>query len=228
MNSIKRKAISIFENQLLKQGTVLAIRAWDPATFFEIDLHLPEVDMEKWSSVQHIKIKVGEYTYRDYTPALWETDIRTCTLCINTSHDGPGSQWVKSLKKGDQLSYIGVGSTFHKPVDGKRLLCLGDSSTIGHFLALKQLSAGRSDIYGAISLGASSHADAFNSYFDSDLETVKSKSWGFPLLSWLEQHSLTNEIVYIAGHSPTAIQLRKYIKDRKDFNGVIKVQGFWG
>jgi len=227
MNIIKKKFLSIFENQVLKQGTVLEVRAWNPATFFEVDLYLPGVDMEKWTSVQHMKVKVSEYTYRDYTPALWDAETHTCTLCISSDHDGPGSNWVSSLKKGDIISYIGIGSTFHRPVPDSKLLCLGDVSSIGHFLALKQLALGIGEVYGAISFTMESHAREFSSYFDTCLQPIPDKKWDISLLSWLDQQELSNETIYIAGHIPTAVQLRIHLKQRDDFNGSIKLQGFW-
>ena len=60
MNIIKQKALHLLENAFGKTGTVLAIRAWEPATFFEVDVHFPEMDMSGWKRVQHIKVRVGE------------------------------------------------------------------------------------------------------------------------------------------------------------------------
>lgn len=227
MNIIKKKVLSIFESRVLKQGSVLDVRAWNPATFFEVDLHLPGVDMEKWTTVQHMKVKVSEYTYRDYTPALWDTETQTCTLCVNSDHNGPGSDWVNSLKKGDIISYVGIGGTFHKPVANSRLLCLGDSSSIGHFLALKQLALGIGEVYGAISFNTASHAGEFSEYFDTYLQPLKENKRELSLVSWLNEQELSNETIYIAGHIPTAMKLRSHLKLRNDFNGSIKLQGFW-
>lgn len=227
MNIFKKKAIAVLEQQFSRTGRVLEIRAWDPATFFEIDLHLPGVDMEKWHNVQHIKVKVADYVYRDYTPAMWDAETSTCTLFVNSSHDGPGSQWASSLKKGDNLTYIGIGSTMHKPVEGKRLLCLGDSSSIGHFFALQQLAKGRAELYGAISLKEEKHIGAFKEYFVTGLQPVLEKSWDISLLSWLDQQPLMDQQVYIAGHIPTTIELKKHFRKRDDFSGKIKIRGFW-
>ena len=228
MNIIKKKAVAIFENSLLKYGTVLATRSWNPATFVEIDLHLPDVNMEKWESIQYIKIKVAEYTYRDYTPALWDTDTHTCTILINTSQAGPGSKWAASLKRGDVLPYLGIASSLHKPVLNKRLLCLGDTSSIGHFLALKQLAASNAEIYGAVSFKLQSHADEFSEYFDINLQPVIEKSWDFSLVSWVDKLDLNDETIYITGHTPTAVELRRHLRQREDFTGSIKLKGFWG
>lgn len=227
MNIIKKKVLSIFESRVLKQGCVLDVRAWNPATFFEVDVHLPGVNMEKWTSVQHMKVKVSEYTYRDYTPALWDAETETCTLCISSDHKGPGSNWVNSLKKGDIISYVGIGGTFHKPVADSKLLCLGDSSSIGHFLALKQLALGIGEVYGAISFNMESHAREFSEYFDTYLQPLKENKNDISLVSWLNEQELSNETIYIAGHIPTAMQLRSHLKQRNDFNGSIKLQGFW-
>lgn len=227
MNIIKRKAFSVLESRMLKNGEVLAVRNWNGNTFFEIDLHLPGVNMENWSSVQYIKVKVADYTYRDYTPALWEEETHTCTLCVNASQNSCGSKWAATLNRGDKISYFGIKPTAHPPVPGKKILCLGDSSSVGHFLALKQLTVDKEGVYGAVSFNNEAHANEFTDYFDSGLVALKEKKWDVALLSWLKEQQLTNETVYMAGHIDTAVQLKKYLKQCKDFKGTIKVQGFW-
>ena len=136
MNIIKRKALSVLESSLVKQGTILDVREWNPATFFEIDLHMPKANMEKWSTVQHIKVKVADYTYR-----------------------------------------------------------------------------------GALSFLKESHCKEFSDYFGTGIQTILDKSWDFSLVSWLEKQQLANETVYIAGHTPTAVALRKYLRQCADFKG---------
>jgi len=227
MNIIKKKAMDMMERKLSRTGHVLEVRAWDPATFFEIDLHLPGLNMEKWQSVQHMKIKVGDYVYRDYTPAMWDAETHTCTLLVNSSHDGPGSKWASSLKKGDTILYLGVGSTLHKPAENKPLLCLGDSSSIGHFLALQQLAKGKTEVYGAVSFNEARHMEAFKEYFITGLQPVLEKRWDISLLSWIDEQPLEDHCVYITGHIPTVTELRRYIRKRDDFSGTIKAQGFW-
>lgn len=230
MNILKQKAIALLERTVIKTGTVLDVRAWEPATFFEIDLHLPETDMSGWTTVQHMKCKVAEATYRDYTPAGWDAATHTCTLYIDSAHDGPGSKWAASLCKGDTIYYMGIASAFHKPQPHNTLLCMGDSSSIGHFLALQQLAGDNYTLTGAIALAEPAHRQQFAAYFRLPLQTVQADSKGAfnHLSAWLQQQQFSsNTTAYIAGHIPTSVQLRKQLRQRKDLGGAIKVQGFW-
>ena len=165
MNILKQTALNLFENSLAKQGTVLAVRSWYPATFYEVDFHFPFMDMSKWDRVQHIKIKVAPGIYRDYTPAGWDIETRTCTLYIDAVQEGPGSEWVQSLKQGDNVTYVGVGSTMHKPAEQGKMIAFGDMTTIGHYLALQQLSGGKS-LSGAIAI-AEEKKDYLRNFADS-------------------------------------------------------------
>lgn len=228
MNIIKQKAINLFESALAKTGTVLAIRAWEPATFFEVDVHFPDMDMGSWKRVQHIKIKVANGVYRDYTPAGWDADIRTCTLYINAEQDGPGSQWIRTLHEGDDVVYMGVGATMHRPSVMGEMVVLGDMSSIGHYLALQQL-AGSRRLSGAITIANESHRQEFREYFDWDIQPVrKTDSGGLgSILKWTNDKVLAHSNVYISGHIPTCIRLRKELKKREDAPIGIQVQGFW-
>jgi NADPH-dependent ferric siderophore reductase len=226
MNIIKRKAMSLIGNVLAKTGVVLAVRAWEPATFFEIDVHFPNTDMSDWTKVQYMKVRVAKGIYRDYTPAGWDTDKRTCTFYIDAVQDGPGSRWVKTLQEGDEITYIRVSRTFHRPVGGP-MVVLGDMSALGHFLALQQL-AGENILNGAIAVGEDSHTARFHD-FKWDVKSVRqSDTGGFDgLLEWTRERNLTGTEVFIAGHIPTGIQLRKELRKRKDQPDSIRVQGFW-
>jgi len=228
MNIIKKKAIDIIEKQFAKTARVLDVRAWNPSTFYEIDLHLPGVDMQKWQSVQHMKIKVAAHTFRDYTPADWDASTETCTLYVDAAHDGAGSHWAASLKTGDEVRYMGITTTFTKPLDAAMLFCLGDSSAIGHFLALEQL-AGKGKLSGALVISDPEHRDFFSRDFDSRLEAIPQET---PdnidnLHAWLREQQLDNSTVYLAGNVPMVVELRKKIKSMSGFKGLVKVQGFW-
>lgn len=231
MNILKQTALNLFENALSKEGSVLAIRTWEPATFFEIDVHFPHMDMSRWDRVQHIKIKVAPGVYRDYTPAGWDAETRTCTLYIDAdrranNQNGPGSEWVRSLKQGDAVVYVGVGATMHRPVDYGNMIAMGDMTTIGHYLALQQLAGGKS-IKGAISITEENHRVEFMEYFNWDIVPVVQKDQGgfYALTEWANGRDLKDATIYVAGHIPTCVHLRKELKKR-DCDSV-RVQGFW-
>ncbi|MCF2447574.1 hypothetical protein L0657_26700 [Dyadobacter sp. CY345] len=226
MNILKQTALNLFENSLAKQGLVLAIRTWYPATFYEVDFHFPFMDMSKWKSVQHIKIKVATGVYRDYTPAGWDVETRTCTLYIDAIQEGPGSEWVQSLKEGDYVTYVGVGSTVHKPADHGKMIALGDMTTIGHYLALQQLS-GENSLSGAIAIAEENHRIEFSQYFHWDITPVEQTDQGgfHGITKWVQNEDLENATVYVAGHIPTCVHLRKQLK--KTSAETVRVQGFW-
>lgn len=228
MNILKKKALGLFEKQFGRNAKILEVRAWNPATFYEVDLHMPEVDMNKWHSVQHMKCKVAEATYRDYTPAHWDAETQTCTLFIDAAHDGYGSKWAAGLKAGEEITYLGISTTFTKPLSAASLLCLGDSSAIGHFLALEQL-AGRGNVSGALVIKEPAHRNAFQNFFDSALQAIPQQASDNidNLHNWLVEQSLNNVAVYLAGNVPMVVELRKKIKALPGFNGSVKVQGFW-
>jgi NADPH-dependent ferric siderophore reductase len=233
MNSITQKAIALIERRLVKTATVLAVRAWDPAHFLEIDLHLPGCDMGKWKEAQHMKCKVGPLSYRDYTPSGWDVDTQTCTLYVDAGHTGPGSQWAKKLQRGDQFSYMGVGSSHHQPIAGKRLVFLGDETAIGHFLALQQLAGDAATFTGAIAFSERHHQEEFALYFaQSGLHPLNKARSGeyYELEDWVMESVLADPsetIFYLAGHIPAMLRIRNLLKERGIGRGQVKMQGFW-
>jgi NADPH-dependent ferric siderophore reductase len=226
MNILKQTALNLFENQLAKQGTVLAIRSWSPATFYEVDLHFPQMDMSGWNRVHHIKIKVASGIYRAYTPAGWDVETQTCTLYIDAVHTGPGSAWVKSLRQGDTVVYVGVSATMHRPTESGKMIALGDMTTIGHYLALQQLAGSRS-ISGAISIAEENHRIEFMDYFNWDITpVVQTDQGGYHAISnWTREKDFSETTVYLAGHIPTCVHIRKELKRTEAES--IRVQGFW-
>jgi NADPH-dependent ferric siderophore reductase len=233
MNKLTEKAVALMEGPFIRQATVLAIRAWQPESLLEVDLHLPECDMSKWDSAQHIKCKVGPLAYRDYTPSGWDAETRTCTLFVHAAHEGPGSRWVKGLKPGDNIAYRGIGSSHHRPVAGKRLLFLGDETAIGHFLALKQLATSRAAVSGAILLRESHHREEFHQYLPNwNIKSLPGSHGqdhrelgGY--IDGLKVSDHRDTVFYLAGHTPSVVFLRRLLREKGFAGGQVKAQGFW-
>ncbi|MBS1664943.1 MAG: siderophore-interacting protein [Bacteroidetes bacterium] len=230
MNKLTQKALSLAEIPFIRSATVLAVRVWEPDTVREVDIHLPDCDVSKWTSTQHIKFKVDSGVYRDYTPAGWDGETRTCTIIMHTAHDGPGSRWAKQLHAGDTVMYLGVASSHQQPVKGKPLVFLGDETTIGHFLALQQLAGAGASINGALVMAEPHHRDEFGQYFLGwglqSLRKGASRNYG-ELEGWLEDHAFSEQqdaVFYLAGYSPEVGRLRKLLRKK----GVqVVARGFW-
>ena len=225
--------MALLEGCLAKTATVLAVRVWEPATFREIDLHMPGCDMSNWSRTQHMKCKVAPSIYRDYTPSGWDVETQTCTLFIDTAHDGPGSRWAKGLRTGDTLTYLGIGSSHQRPVSNKRLVFLGDETAIGHFFALQQLADKETAICGAVAMAEQPHREEFARYFSRlGFQPLHKNSSGdyAALKDWVSGLAVTDPselIFYLAGFTPAVVQLRKFLKEKGYEGSQIKTQGFW-
>lgn len=233
MNKLTHATADLLERRWLKTAKVLAIREWDPATFLEIDLHLPDCDMSKWQVAQHMKCKVGTLAYRDYTPSGWDAETRTCTLFIDAGHEGQGSRWVKKLKTGDTVYYLGISSSHHQPAAGKRLVFLGDETAIGHFLSLQQLAGPQTRIDGAITIADKQHRHEFSRYFSNlGLQPLDKKSPGHytameEWVSGLEVGDHDETVFYLAGYIPAVTRLRKILREKGYHRSQVRCQGFW-
>ena len=233
MNKLTQKAIALAETPFLRPATVLAVREWEPGSMREIDLHLPDSDMRKWTSAQHIKCRVGVLSYRDYTPSGWDADTHTCTLLIHAAHDGPGSRWARQLAPGDIISYRKPESSHHQPAAAPQICFLGDETSIGHFLALQQLTKPGTKIGGAIVLSESHHRQEFHDYFPGwEVEPLSKRTRDDyeELGNWvdgIEPKEHTDTVFYLAGYIPAVVGLRRQLR-QKGFSGrQVRSQGFW-
>jgi len=215
--------ISLLEKAFIKTGTVLAVRAWEPATFFEVDVHLPQLNMDGWAVTRHIKCKVGAFTYRDYTPAYWDADTHTCTLFIDAAHDGAGSRWVKTLQQGSPLYYAGASSSHQEPTAGATHVMLGDQTAIGHFAALQQLAGNKAEVAGAVVINQEEHRRAFTDYlYKLPLAPVSNVN------HWLQNAGeFINPVFYLVGNNHMVVNLRKQLRGLGYSNSQVNAQGFW-
>jgi NADPH-dependent ferric siderophore reductase len=222
---IKYKLTGLLESALAKRGTVLYVLQ-HYAGLYEVRIHLPDVKMENWNKPQHIKCKVAAGRYRDYTPAVWDEITKSCSLFIDTAHDGPGSDWARAVRSGDPLIYIGIDSYGKAPVDVSEQVFLGDPSAVGHFFALMQLTNGLGKISGSIIVKQDQEREAFEASFPSlSITTVCSTEEiaAGPLLSSTDP----DKQFYLAGNSIMVHSLRKLLKQQGVAAYRIHAQGFW-
>lgn len=228
-NILKKAAAGLLE-KMFDSARVTAVRAWEPATLYEVDVHLPFADMEKWDTVRRVKCKVGLLEYRDYTPAVWDAGTRVCTLYIEAGHEGTGSRWVKQLKPGDEI-LLGAVHAAQLPARPGRVLCLGDGSALGHFMALRQLAdREKFPLETAILLhdGYRIPEPLLRNHPEIDwLADPGNHGWE-ALETWcLAKDLQAYTSVYIAGYIPMVTGLRKKLKTVPGMQARVFAHGFW-
>jgi NADPH-dependent ferric siderophore reductase len=227
---IKKKAGALLTPSLL-QGTVLEVRFWEPSTFIEIDLHLPATDMTTWTEVPYVKFRISDLTFRDYTPFGWDAETRTCTLIIDAAHFGPGSEWARKLQKNDTVYYSKTDTTHQSPDSTSLIVGLGDESSLGHLLALQQMTLPITRFAGAVLIDDGRHRRAFREYFRSPLQTLPrlDEDGHQSLMDWINDqgYCINHTMFYLTGNNAMVSRLRKLLKQKGHPSEKIKVKGFW-
>lgn len=226
--NIRTKAIGLLEKQITKNAQVLNSRVWNAGTFYEIDLHFSNAELKWDKGIQYVNCRVAPLTFREYTIAQWDAVTRTCTLYIDAAHDGRGSNWVKSLQRGDTISYLNVERR-NTHVLSQTCLCIGDHTAIGHFLALQQLMGNDTKMQGAVLLNTDCMCREFESYFPAlSLQALPTGEYSAEvLLDWLRDHNVDADTVYLAGNINMVLDVRKHLKAAGYHARQIKSHVFW-
>ena len=91
----------------------------------------------KWTPGDKIQIQFGGWVQRTYTPIDWDANNGRLRLLVYLHADGPGTQWGRALRKGDECIVFGP----RKSVDLTRLdtcaVVFGDETAIGLAAALR-------------------------------------------------------------------------------------------
>lgn len=229
-NVIKKAVFNLIEKAIIEEGVILQVTVWEPATMVEVLIHLPGVDMDKWKSIPRLKCKVGEFEYRDYSPATWDAEKKHCTMLIETGHRGFGSTWAQQLRVGDTIEFA-PASTVSLPSSEGKVLGLGDGSALGHFIALKQMISREQyplDVFVYLNevytLPASLVAEHGGFHFMMKQHGDAAEL----LLQAVQGKDLSGySSVYIAGYIPMVQQVRKVLKAMPGFRAKVYANGFW-
>lgn len=229
-NAIKKAVFNLLNKAFTNEGYVMEIRKWEPATMYAIDFHLPETDMLKWITIPRLKCKVAEFEYRDYTPASWDAEKSICTMLIETGHTGPGSSWTQNLKTGDKILY-GAAHAAPLPAKSGKILCLGDGSATGHFLALKQLTSREEYPLEAVIFLNEEYSlpDSFQIANPEFEFIMRPDAKSLNVLQEFAENQLLSDYtsIYIAGNIPMVQGLRRFFKKIPDLEVKIFAHGFW-
>ncbi|MPR37344.1 hypothetical protein [Salmonirosea aquatica] len=162
MEAVQKGSLSGLEKLFIKSGKITAIRVWNGGDLHELDIHLPDVEFEKWDKARSIKCRISALHYADYTPALWDIVAKKCTLYIDTSHRGQGSVWARKQRAGNSFYYAKIEVEEHFPIAGKSLVFIGDQTSIGHFCSIQQLAEKNVETSGFIAFDNKLTADEFS------------------------------------------------------------------
>ena len=222
--------------KMLSSAQVIGIQKWEKSSLYEIEIMMPSLKPESWNTIRRLKCQVGLLEYRDYTPALWTENPNTCTLFIEANHQGTGSEWVKNLQIGEEI-LIGEAHAANVPIREGSILGLGDTTAIGHFLALKQLT---NQITYPLKVGIFTNGqydapldfmfDHPNfSFFPFTTEPSSTIACSLTALeNWIEPIDLNSfSSVYIAGNNTLVKSLRSLIKTKINRDIKIYRHGFW-
>ena len=224
LQHIKKITERVFEPQALESGRVLEVRVWESATMIEVDIHLPFAHIQEWNEVPYIKFLVNDQCIRDYTPFGWDAATATCSLLIDTAHDGPGSRWAKSLRAGDNIQYIKIKSTRQTPHPENLIVGLGDSSSLGHLLALQQLNKHACRFEAVALLNSPRTGQLFSDYFRLPVNMLTSHG---ELAKWLikQDYCTARTSFYLTGNRQMIIVQRGILKNLGYQD--IQAKGFW-
>lgn len=228
-NFIKKAVFNLME-QVISPSEIIEVRAWEPATLYEIDVHLPTTDFTKWNTIKRVKCKVADFEYRDYTPALWNAEKKVCTLYVEAGHNGAGGRWAKNVKVGDEL-LLGVAHAAQLPANKGKVLGIADGSALGHFLSQKQLLNQEEyptevgvflhDNY-QIPSSLISNNPEFEFICEPDGNMIEA------LEKWCLSKDLSNYTsICIAGNTPMVTTIRKKLKAIPAVSAKIYAYGFW-
>lgn len=229
MANIFKKAASGLMEKMFTRSEVVAVRSWEPAMLYEIDVHVPTVNIERWDTIRRVKCQVGELEYRDYTPALWDVAKRIFTLFIEAGHNGSGARWVSQLKKGDEILLSPVHAAQLPAREGK-VLGIGDGSALGHFLGLKQLTD-QSKFPLEVGIFLHHEYELPTTLLSSNPEfefLMDKENESDALIEWCRTKDLRSySSFYIAGNIPMVTTLRKLLKAASGTNAKVYSYGFW-
>jgi ferric-chelate reductase (NADPH) len=94
---------------------------------------------KKWTPGDKIKIMLGGWVQRTYTPMSWDAEKGQAQLLIYLHGDSPISRWLDSLKVGDDCVFVGPSKSIDLTRVKQDALLFGDESSLGLAAALQQV-----------------------------------------------------------------------------------------
>ena len=162
----------VFQRPAQYFGTVIKKEYLNTKT---IKLDIKSESTENFSFIpgQFINLKVDQFIYRPYSIASYTDILPLISLILTVTHNGMGSNYVKSLNLGDSVSFIGPSGRFvlPEPID-KYLLFLATGTGLAPILPmLQKLIEMKSDSEIELYVGFRTDNDIFEEAFLKACET---------------------------------------------------------
>ena len=222
----------------LEKATISYKTQLNPTTY-HIQLHGEALKKANYIPGYFVRIFVGrdkELAFKDNlrSYSAWKLNKLngTLELAICVHGNGPGSDWVKSCKVGDEVSFSWKKSNLIVDDSAENYVFIGDSSALGHLYEvhrnLKQGAKVRSIIYDE------NEANLFDDLggtqpFDFHRFTTEEASTSIlNALPGVLADLSANTIVYVGGDSRVCVSLSNHFrKELKWDSRRIKTKPFW-
>lgn len=187
----------------------------------------------KFKIGQAITIRVDDLNYRNYTPSKWNSDIGTFEVVFHIHGNGPGSNFIKKLNTGDQLS-VGLprGFNIYKQA-AKYHFFFGDETCIGIFKSLKdEINNDENNYLGILELDQLS-IEAIKSaglMLDTVPKSIKKAEFAIASLNKLNDRIWDlwqNGYFYLMGNAKSIQAFRTALKKKGVQSRDIYTQPFW-
>jgi NADPH-dependent ferric siderophore reductase len=182
---------------------------------------------------QAVVLRIDETNYRNYTPSKWESINGTFQIIFHIHNNGPGSERIKNLKPGDQIS-VGLPRGFKVyDTEAKYHFFFGDETCISVFKSMKdEINRSGKDYLGILEL------DSINAAVPEKLGLmvdVVSKSVNKAASAIKAFQNLDPEIwnlwkegyFYLMGNAKSIQAFRKVLKEKGISNKNIHTQAYW-
>lgn len=129
---------AMLRRTFMRRATVSACQHLG-AGFDLITLESPAFQNLEWTPGDKIQIAMGSaFVARTYTPIEWDAAAGRTRLLAYAHGDGPGSDWIRSLKTGDACDVFGPRASLDVSWLPGPVFMLGDETTFGIALAMRR------------------------------------------------------------------------------------------
>lgn len=128
--SIVRRLTDAGARLVLRPATVTAVRELG-GSLRTIELAGEKLVGEGWIPGDKVRLRVDTLALRTYTPVAWDEARGAATLLAATHANGPGSEWCRNARPGDECELRGPERSVRLDRVGGAAVFVGDETSFG-------------------------------------------------------------------------------------------------